>query len=144
MNDSNIMTCAAMIEVCTSYANVKGDFQSSLNALPLKQVSMESERLKRDGETRNASHRTGEAAQADVNNMATSDDLCATIVTLIANAMASASDPTCSMRTAALMSALGEFDWAKLSGGTLDTLCYTVKTVHVLIIIRFNLRRFFL
>ena len=124
-----------MIEVCTSYANVKDDFQSSLNALPIRQVTMESERLKRAEETRNASQRTGEAVKNDVNNMSTSDDICAEIVNLITNARASASDPTCSMRTAALMSALEEFEWQKLSKGTLATLCYTVETIRVLIII---------
>ena len=111
MNDANITTCAAMIDVRTSYANVKDDFQSSLSALPVRQVTLEAERLKRAEESRNASQRTGEAVKSDVNSMATADDLCATVVNLFTNARASYSDTTCSMRTAAIMSALEEYDW---------------------------------
>ena len=121
MNDANISSCAAMIAVCTSYADVKDDFQSSLKALPVRQVTMEAERLKRAEEARNASQRTGEAVKNDVNNMSTAEDLCSTVVNLITNARASESDQTCSMRTAAIMSALEEYDWQKLSKGTIAT-----------------------
>ena len=119
LNDANVMACAIMIEVCESYARLKGDFQSSLHALPLKQVTMESERLKRAQEARNATQKTGQNCKADVDKMTTPDDLCATIVLLIANAMASSSDQTASMRTASIMCALDEYDWNKLNNGKL-------------------------
>lgn len=122
MNEANLMSCASMIDVCRSYANVKDDFQASLNALPLKQVIAESDKLKRAEEARSATQRTGEACKSDVQKMANPEDLCATVVTLITNARASASDQTASMRTAAIMAALTEFDWSKLQKGTYFTL----------------------
>ena len=141
MNDTNISTCAAMIDVCTTYANVKDDFQSSLNALPVKQVTQEAERLKRAEDTRNASKRTGKTVKEDVNSMTTSEDLCATVVKLITNARASETDQTSSMMTAAIMSALEEYEWHKLSGGTLIMeMCASKKCAifNLLLVLGFN------
>ena len=133
MNDANVMACAGMIGVWTSYANVKGDLQSSLNALPVKQVAMEAERLKRAEEARSATQRTGELRNADVGDMASSEDLRAAVFSLIANAGASSSDQTASAKAAAIMSALEEFQWCKLSKGTLVALGHFVKTQYVLL-----------
>ena len=108
MNDTNVISCAAMIDVCTAYAHVKDDFQSSLNALPRKQVTMEAERLKRAEEARSATQRTGEDCNANVDIMMSSDDLCDTVVSLIANARDSSSGQAATMRTASTMCALCE------------------------------------
>ena len=92
---------------------------------------MEAERLKRAEEARSATQRTGEVRKADVNNMASSDDLCAAVVSLIANARDSSSDQTVSMKAAAIMSALEEFQRCNLSKGTLVTLGHFVKTQYI-------------
>ena len=126
MNDANVLSCAAMIDVCSSYAAVKEDFMSSMHAIPLKQVKSEASRLKRTEEARSATQRTGESHNQNVDGVATSEDLCAILVTLITNARASANDQEASMNTAAIMCALEEFNWEKLKKGKIDILeCYT-------------------
>ena len=65
MNDANVLSCAAMIDVCASYAAVKDDFMSSLHALPLKQVKSEAARIKRTQEAKSATQRTGESYKRD-------------------------------------------------------------------------------
>ena len=122
LNDANVLACANMIQVCESYANVKDDFQSCLKALPLTQVTLESDRLNRAFEAKNVTQKAGQNCKDDVEKIKTPDDLCAVIVSLITNAMASASDPTASVKTSSLMCALEDYDWKNLDSGKLTIL----------------------
>ena len=129
LNDANVMACANMIQVCESYASVKDDFQSCLKALPLDQVKLESEKLNRAIEAKSATQKTGQNCKGDVDKIKTPDDLCAIIVSLITNAIASGNDATASVKTSSLICALGDYDWSKLNSGKFACLeCNMLKS----------------
>ena len=134
MSDVNVRACATMIEVCTSYANVKDDFQSSIRALPLKQVTAEYEKLKRAQEAKKVTENAGESCKADIDKMASADDLCTTIVSIITCARAASTDQTASMKTASIIHALEEFGWNLLGKGAQNTLEILIKITLVLLI----------
>ena len=110
--DTTISSCAAMINVCNSYAKKKGDFLASPHALPTKSITDHASKLSKNKQERAETKATGSSCEADVDQMKTVDDLCAVVVTLISNARAASGDTGASMRVAAIFNALGDFDWA--------------------------------
>ena len=112
-SEANVIACAKMAKICSSYAEKKDDFRSSLQALPLKTVLEEAKRLEQYQEDKRATSETAEACKSSVTTMKTAHDLCAVVVNLVTNAKSTRQDTAASMRSQAILTALEQFDWAK-------------------------------
>ena len=115
--DATAQSCSAMLDVCTSYDKKKDDFPASLYALPTGAVVDQAAKISKYKEEKAPTTQTGVTCKADVGKMQTADDLCAVIVNLISNARAANVDSGASMRSAAIMDALDEFDWSNCKIG---------------------------
>ena len=108
--DASITACASMCDVCATYAKRKDDFLASPHAIPTKEMAEEASNLEMTKVEKDATLKTGDACKADVDQMKTVGDLCDVVVSLISNARAANGDTGSSMRSAAILHALVEFD----------------------------------
>ena len=118
-SEANVSACAWVVTVCSSYADKKDDFRSSMQARPLKSVLAESKKLLRYKEEKLSTSQTAEACKRAVTSMATVKDLCAVIANLVTNAKASEQDNGASMRCSSILNALEEFKRADCKIGKL-------------------------
>ena len=110
-SEANVAECARMVKVCSSYAEKKDDFRSSLQALPLETVLGESKKLSQYAEEKLATSQTAEACRKAVTSMVTVQDLCSVVANLVTNAKTARHDNAASMRCSAILNALEEFEW---------------------------------
>ena len=117
MTPTNVSTCFDQLQVCKSYAGVKGDFSSVLSGLPTKLIEIVADKTKKSTLEGKTTKEDYETIYASINDMGAIDKLVTQVVKLVTAAKTSPS--ATSSPCALLWTSMGEFDWAKLENGTL-------------------------
>ena len=116
--DQNVVSCAAMMDVCKSFVKHEDKYLDVYNALPTQAITDQLAKIKIKESINSDQQALENNHKKQVSNMKTLEDLRIVLIQLVTAAKSESITPLMSSQCSSITSALKDFNWAEYKVGT--------------------------